>query len=455
MKVDLLAAEIGSTTTLVNAFTALKEEEPRFLGQGMAPTTVLEGDVTLGLRAALENLQENLGCPRLDYQEMVATSSAAGGLKMTVHGLVHDMTVKAAKEAALGAGANIHMVTSGLLRKGDLEAIQEIGPNIILLAGGVDHGERETALVNAQLIADLPLNTPVIYAGNSDNRREVEGIFKAAGKGSSLRITENVYPRIDQLQVEPARKIIQQVFEEHIIHAPGMERVRKMVHGPLLPTPGAVMAASQLLEPELGPLLTIDVGGATTDVHSVCDDTPGVSKDLLAPEPRAKRSVEGDLGVFVNRKNLIRMVGPEKLAQALRMEEEEFRNLGEALPPVPREEKEYQLLERLTEKAVIESVHRHGGRYRFLYGPGGKKGYAEGKDLTGIENIIGTGGALTNLPGGQGILQKIAGSNRGDQLLPTKEARVFLDRPYLMASLGILSLVHREAALKLLLKSIG
>ena len=48
MHLDLLVAEIGSTTTLVNGFTNL-ESEPRFVGQGQAPTTVLEGDVCLGL----------------------------------------------------------------------------------------------------------------------------------------------------------------------------------------------------------------------------------------------------------------------------------------------------------------------------------------------------------------------------------------------------------------------
>ena len=51
---------------------------------------------------------------------MFATSSAAGGLKMCVHGLVYDMTVKAAREAALGAGANINLVTAGKLKRTDL-----------------------------------------------------------------------------------------------------------------------------------------------------------------------------------------------------------------------------------------------------------------------------------------------------------------------------------------------
>ena len=101
MKADLLVAEIGSTTTVVNAFSL---EPPRFLGQGQAPTTVLEGDVRIGLQNARDSLAKGLGTDRVDCGEMLATSSAAGGLRMTVHGLIYDMTVKAAREAALGAG---------------------------------------------------------------------------------------------------------------------------------------------------------------------------------------------------------------------------------------------------------------------------------------------------------------------------------------------------------------
>jgi hypothetical protein len=108
MKVDVLVAEIGSTTTVVNAFNNIHTPDPVFLGQGQAPTSVLEGDVRIGLNSAIDQLAHTLGVDRIDYDEMLATSSAAGGLKMTVHGLVHDMTVRAAREAALGAGAILH-----------------------------------------------------------------------------------------------------------------------------------------------------------------------------------------------------------------------------------------------------------------------------------------------------------------------------------------------------------
>ncbi len=62
-------------------------------------------------------------------------------------------------------------------------------------------------------------------------------------KKSELYIVENVYPKIDELNIEPTRKIIQDVFEKHIIHGPGMEKVRDMITGSIMPTPGAVMAA--------------------------------------------------------------------------------------------------------------------------------------------------------------------------------------------------------------------
>ncbi len=92
MKVDVLVAEIGSTTTVVNAFIGLDSKKPIFWAQGQAPTSVLEGDVRIGLQGAIDDLKAKKGIDTLEYDEMLATSSAAGGLKMTVHGLVYDMT---------------------------------------------------------------------------------------------------------------------------------------------------------------------------------------------------------------------------------------------------------------------------------------------------------------------------------------------------------------------------
>lgn len=455
MKIDVLVAEIGSTTTVVNAFDHLESDSPVFLGQGQAPTSVKEGDVNIGLQAAIEDMKKNLHIEneKLKYTNMLATSSAAGGLRMTVHGLVYDMTVKAAKEAALGAGANIHLITAGKLSKVDMIKLDRIKPNIILIAGGVDYGERETALYNSELIAASDLNIPVIYAGNIAVADDVKLIFEAYSKEKNLHIVPNVYPKIDILNIEPTREVIQDIFEEHITEAKGMEKIREMVNGPIIPTPGAVMKASKILKDEIGDLVTIDVGGATTDIHSVTEGTEKVNKILVEPEPVAKRTVEGDLGVFINKKNIVDIIKIEKLEKELNMSSEDIEKFTDSDIAIPQTEEHKRFIERLTKEAVIVSINRHAGGYRTYFG-GKTNTLAFGKDLTAVKWIVGTGGALTRLTAREEILNSISQFNRADKLLPTAEAKILIDNDYIMASLGVLSSLNKEAAIKLLLKSL-
>ena len=455
MKIDVLVAEIGSTTTVVNAFDHLESDNPVFLGQGQAPTSVKEGDVNIGLQAAIEDMKKNLHIEneKLEYTNMLATSSAAGGLRMTVHGLVYDMTVKAAKEAALGAGANIHLITAGKLSKVDMIKLDRIKPNIILIAGGVDYGERETALYNSELIAASDLNIPVIYAGNIAVADDVKLIFEAYSKEKNLHIVPNVYPKIDILNIEPTREVIQDIFEKHITEAKGMEKIREMVNGPIIPTPGAVMKASKILKDEIGDLVTIDVGGATTDIHSVTEGTEKVNKILVEPEPIAKRTVEGDLGVFINKKNIVDIIKIEKLEKELNMSSEDIEKFTDSDIAIPQTEEHKRFIERLTKEAVIVSINRHAGGYRTYFG-GKSDTLAFGKDLTAVKWIVGTGGALTRLTAREEILNSISQFNRADKLLPTAEAKILIDNDYIMASLGVLSSLNKEAAIKLLLKSL-
>ena len=455
MKIDVLIAEIGSTTTVVNAFDHLESDNPVFLGQGQAPTSVKEGDVNIGLQAAIEDMKKSLHIENenLEYRHMLATSSAAGGLRMTVHGLVYDMTVKAAKEAALGAGANIHLITAGKLSKVDMIKLDRIKPNIILIAGGVDYGERETALYNSEIIAASDLDIPVIYAGNIAVADDVKLIFESYSKEKNLHVVPNVYPKIDILNIEPTREVIQDIFEKHITEAKGMEKIREMVNGPIIPTPGAVMKASKILKDEIGDLVTIDVGGATTDIHSVTEGTEKVKKVLVEPEPVAKRTVEGDLGVFINKKNIVDIIKIENLEKELNMTFEDVENFTNSDIAIPESEEHKRFIERLTKEAVIVSINRHAGGYRTYFG-GKTNTLAFGKDLTGVKWLIGTGGALTRLTAREEILNSISQFNRVDKLLPTAEAQVLIDNDYIMASLGVLSSLYKEAAVKLLLKSL-
>jgi len=446
LKVEVLVAEIGSTTTVVSAFDGVADGRARLLGQGAGATTVDRGDVVEGLEDALSDLARALGCEEVSWDRFLACSSAAGGLQMTVHGLVYDMTVKAANEAALGAGAVVRMVTAGDLTDSDLERIVDVNPSIMLLAGGVDYGERETAVRNARRLASLGLQVPVVYAGNRAARDEVVAIL-----GERVHPVANVYPRIDQLDIEPTRREIQRIFEEHIVRAPGMSRVRELITGDIMPVPGAVMRAAECLRERIGDLVAIDVGGATTDVHSVTEGSEEISRILVAPEPLAKRTVEGDLGVYVNARNLVERVGAESLE----------RELGfppgpvlEAMGPVPKNEEERLLVARLTREAAATALHRHVGRTHHLFGPSGRMTVAEGKDLTEIRWVIGTGGALTRLSGGKELLRSVLDRPAPGMLYP-RAARVAIDADYIMAAAGMLSRIDGEAATHLMKGSLG
>lgn len=449
MNIELMVAEIGSTTTIVNGFSGLKSGEPRFLGRGLSPTTVLIGDVTAGLKNAIEDLRLNLNAGSISWDDFYATSSAAGGLRMTVHGLVYDMTVRAAREAALGAGAVIKYVTAGKLRKLDVQKIYDINPNLILLAGGVDFGERDTALYNAEIIQSMDIKAPVIYAGNIENIEEIKSIF--AGSGRRLYIAENVYPKVDVLNTGPTRKIIQSAFEENITNAPGMKKVRDMVNGSIIPTPGAIMEAASCLYDEIGDLIVIDVGGATTDIHSVTAGSEEIQRISISPEPLLKRTVEGDLGVFLNIPNLIEIMDIEKLKAEFGDDAVKFI----ASPkPIPETEAEKKIVEALTLKAIGTALSRHAGHIRYIYGASGKRRISEGRDLSNVKYAIGTGGALTMLPDGREIIERSIKSRKDEQLYP-KDVNILIDHDYIMASTGVMMKGYRDAALQLLKSSLG
>ncbi len=427
--IDALVFEIGSTTTVVSAFDGLTaagdasgETGPRLLGQGFAPTSVVLGDVAIGLDAAREALEATLG--PLAPGITLATSSAAGGLRMTVHGLTERMTAMAAREAALGAGAVVKFQTAGRLRDTDIARIAELSPNLILLAGGVEGGDCETILFNARRLEELPCRPIVVYAGNSAVCDETRELLEAAG--FRARITRNVYPAVDKLDVVPARAAIHDAFEEHIIHAPGMERIGEIVTGRILPTPGAVLIAAELLAEAVGDLVVVDVGGATTDVHSVTDGSPEIAAMSIEPQPHSKRTVEGDLGTFVSAAHVAEMMDP-----ALR---------PAVLPPaLPQTDVEIAAAAALTRFCAVSAMQRHAGQLEHLYTPTGRQTVATGRDLTSCRVIVGTGGALTRLPDGVETLQLTRGREGAARLLPPADALCVLDAEYLMACCGSLS----------------
>jgi hypothetical protein len=421
----ILTIEVGSTITKANLFRHRPGGVLEAVGQGFAPTSVAAGDVGPGVDAALAHIGVDVG-----EAEVFVNSSAAGGLRMTVHGLTHGMTARAAREAALGAGAIVELVTAGALSEHDLEAILEAAPNIVLLAGGTDYGEQEVVLGNARALASLGRLAPVVYAGNVAIRKPVRAILERAG--IEVHVTDNVFPDVDLLEVGPVRRLIHEAFNRHIVHAPGMARLQGLTSRAILPTPGAVLTGAELFAEALGDCVVIDVGGATTDVHSVTDGSLEWAEKLIEPEPRAKRTVEGDLGVFVNARNVLELVG--KPGDEARLAH---------LAAVPATEAEVGVTRWLAARAVETAVRRHAGVIADVYTPTGRRQTVRGKDLTAVSWLIGTGGALTRVPGGEEVLKSVCRAP-GRHLMPAPDVRVVIDRDYRFSALGTVAQAYPD-----------
>ena len=157
----------------------------------------------------------------------------------------------------------------------------------------------------------------------------------------------------------------------------------------------------------------------------------------------------GDLGVYVNAKNVARQIGFDQLQKDTGLDVEA---VFAHYKPIPDTPEQFKLTEQLTWYAASIALERHCGRYRYTYGANGRTTHADGKDLTKVRYLVATGGALTRLPGRAAIMDRLRYLNGHGQLLYPKaeHLKVLEDRQYFMASLGVLSKAYPEAALRLL-----
>ena len=264
-----LLLDFGSTYTKLTAVDVDNEE---ILATAKDITTI-DSDIMIGFNKAYEELMRQLEGKEVNFVKKLACSSAAGGLKMVAVGLVPDLTAEAAKRAALGAGARVIKVYSYELTKDEIEEIRGLDLDIILLAGGTNGGNKQCIIHNAKMLVEGNINLPIVVAGNKIANDEIREIFKEAGFYFS--ITENVMPQLNSLNVEPAREEIRKVFMDRITDAKGLSNAENFINGILMPTPAAVLKAAQVLgqgsdeEDGIGDLIIVDIGGATTDIHSI------------------------------------------------------------------------------------------------------------------------------------------------------------------------------------------
>ncbi|WP_322937973.1 glutamate mutase L [Nocardioides bizhenqiangii] len=433
----VLCVDVGSTYTkalLVDLGTA------SVVGASQRPTFG-SGDVLDAVGACRAEIAAVDG--RASDAEILACSSAGGGLRVAVVGHEALVTAEAGRRVALSSGAKVvgviataavgHDVGARLLAELVAPQPPASGVDLVLLTGGTDGGNRAALVDAARAVAGSGFDGPVVVAGNVDAHDEVAEVLA----GVPHVLAGNAVPRIGVLAPESARAAVRAQFLQHVIAGKGLtargDELARLVQGP---TPDVVLAGVEMLalgiddeRPGIGDVAVVDIGGATTDVYSVVtldaersDD--GLAHEVVAPTV-ANRTVEADLGM------------------------RESAGLPGSF--VPTTDEEYAADEEIARSAAATAVRRHAGRSRVVLSPDGRVVERSGVDLREVALIVGSGGVLRH--GRPGVAERVLGGlvtaddPEGWQL--PERARIVVDQQYLLMGVGLLADRHSDVAYRL------
>lgn len=417
------------------------------------PTTV-GTDAGIALLANFEAAKKYVGEKGVKNARILTSSSAAGGLRMVVVGLTRRFSLLAGKNAALGAGARIIETFQNKLTEDDICRIEKINPEIILLCGGIEGGNSRHILHNVSLLKKAKISSYVVYAGNRELASFVRQEFLTAS--INCYIADNVFPECGKVDGASAGEIIRRLFMDRIVGTKGLAPVISIIGSVLMPTPAAVLAGGNLLasgtekEKGLSNLMIFDVGGATTDVYSYSEVPQREGRSIGAPEPFAKRSVEGDLGVRSSCISMIGNIDTLKESARLGIEEEQLKEAccmrAEHGTYIAENDVQTGIDSFLAGKAIELSARRHCGKIVNAYARNTAE-ITEGKDLTAVRAVLGTGGPVIHSDSPCEVLSKALRKATEKTVLLPENADFYLDKSYIMYAAGLCSKTDPDSVL--------
>lgn len=301
-----LIVDIGSVTTRVSLADTVSGET-RLVGQAEVPSTYEppHDDVVVSVLQAAAAISELSGRQLLEgssllmprttegdgVDRIIAVTSAAGPMAVVVAAVSSDISARSALHASRAINSTVlqtitlNDTTDHAVATGDYSWIERqvqrligLNPDVIVLAGGLEDGARDTLVRLAHIIGLTALSSrvdengqarqdvtvrPVIYAGNSQaSERVVESLSNRA----ETIIVENVRPSLEQANLDPTRRALAKLYTDRMLgRMPGLQPMRRMSAAPIRTTTDAASLITRFLAELYGRnVLTIDMGSAST-----------------------------------------------------------------------------------------------------------------------------------------------------------------------------------------------
>jgi uncharacterized protein (TIGR01319 family) len=423
----ILCVDVGSTFT-----KGLLVAADGSVCRAAATPTTLATDVLDGI----DTVRALTGAPR--ETPVVACSSAGGGLRLAVVGYEASVTALAGHRVGLSAGARIVHVFAGRLDRASMADLRASRPDLVLLVGGTDGGNADVLLHNATRLGSARFTAPVVLAGNADVADRARAALERTGR--TVVVADNVLPRIGVIAPQSARTAIRAAFLRHVIGGKHLSRSADFVRLVRCATPDAVLRGVEVLAGAgVGDALTIDIGGATTDVYSAVTpmgEDAGVRREI-SPQLRFARTVEADLGMRWSAPGVVEAADREHLTlgSTTRAYAEAVLHDVAHLPGSPGE---WESELALATVAAVVAARRHGR----AAGP-----HEAPRALRDVGILIGSGGVLRHAPTGSAerVLGAVLADHGGGWLVP-RAARGRVDSAYVLFAVGLLADDHPRRA---------
>ncbi|CAG0989677.1 hypothetical protein ARNL5_03136 [Anaerolineae bacterium] len=380
----ILAADIGGVHTRA-VLLDLVEGQYRLISRAQALTTAAPpvGDVAVGLRHALDKMSLQTGRYFMDNQNNIllrgtqdgsganaffATASAGRPMRVTLAGLMPDMSLAAARRALNSTYIELTDVLSlndTRTPEAQLNTLLRNQPDVIFVVGGTNEGAtapiRELLkTIRFGVLLSLDPKPAVLYAGNEALHAEVADMLRA---DTRLYIAPNVRPNLRSDSLEAVELELALLYGEwRAASVGGFEEVKSLSDMGVLPTAQAaaniVRYLGELPENPTGALL-IDVGSGITSV------TAGFKGDVST-------TLRADLGLGISAVLATQAVGAPTITRWLSFAASDTEIIDYAwnktfrpttIPAVQRDlELEGALLREIVKMAVSGARHAWNGR---------------------------------------------------------------------------------------------